>query len=177
MSAIRQFVQVGEKADSRENAVRLRRAAYAEKDGQSFMGSYRLVTNGIEIKPGPDSYHSPEPATIRVRSGKVESIAGQSGELAAYELEPQMITALFDAEQRSKRQLVKYDEIPKVLVDAVLAIEDRRFFQHGGGNFMRLAEAAWIDLTHQRHEQGGWTITTQLPARSFRPPEKTLNRK
>ena len=37
------------------------------------------------------------PLTIRVRGGKVEKIAGQSGELAAYELEPQMITALFDA--------------------------------------------------------------------------------
>ena len=49
-----------------------------------------------------------------------------------------MITSLFDAEQRSKRQLVKYDEIPKVMVDAVLAIEDRRFFQHGGVNFIRL---------------------------------------
>jgi len=175
--AIPETVQVGEKIDAREIAVRLRRAAYAEKDGQSFMGSYRLLNNGIEIKPGPDSYHSPEPATIRVRSGKVESIAGQSGELSAYELEPQMITALFDAEQRSKRQLVKYDEIPKVLVDAVLAIEDRRFFQHGGVNFIRLAEAAWIDLTHQRHEQGGSTITMQLSRAFFLTPEKTVKRK
>jgi penicillin-binding protein 1B len=170
-------VQVGEKIDAREIAVRLRRAGYAERDGQSFMGTYRLLSNGIEIKPGPDSYHSPEPATIRVRSGKVENIKGQSGELAAYELEPQMITALFDAEQRSKRQLVKYDEIPKVLVDAVLAIEDRRFFQHGGVNFMRLAEAAWIDLTHQRHEQGGSTITMQLSRAFFLTPEKTVKRK
>jgi penicillin-binding protein 1B len=175
--AIPETVQVGEKIDAHEIAVRLRRAGYAERDGQSFMGSYRLLTNGIEIKPGPDSYHSPEPATIRVRGGKVETIKGQSGELAAYELEPQMITALFDAEQRSKRQLVKYDEIPKVLVDAVLAIEDRRFFQHGGVNFMRLAEAAWIDLTHQRHEQGGSTITMQLSRAFFLTPEKTVKRK
>ena len=112
-----------------------------------------------------------------MRGGKVDAIAGQSGELAAYELEPQMITALFDAGQRSKRQLVKYDEIPKVLVDAVLAIEDRRFFQHGGVNFMRLAEAAWIDLTHQRHEQGGSTITMQLSRAFFLTPEKTVKRK
>ncbi|HMH01012.1 MAG TPA: PBP1A family penicillin-binding protein [Terriglobales bacterium] len=175
--AIPETVQVGEKIEAREIAARLRRAGYAERDGQSFMGSYRLLNNGIEIKPGPDSYHSPEPATIRVRGGKVEAIRGQSGELAAYELEPQMITALFDAEQRSKRQLVKYDEIPKVLVDAVLAIEDRRFFQHGGVNFMRLAEAAWIDLTHQRHEQGGSTITMQLSRAFFLTPEKTVKRK
>ncbi len=49
--AIPETVQVGEKIDAREIAVRLRRAAYAEKDGQSFMGSYRLLNNGIEIKP------------------------------------------------------------------------------------------------------------------------------
>ena len=59
-----------------------------------------------------------------------------------------MITSLFDAEQRSKRQLVTYDEIPKLMVDAVLAIEDRRFFQHGGVNFLRLAEATWVDVIH-----------------------------
>jgi len=39
---------------------------------------------------------------------------------------------LFDAEQRSKRTMVKYDNIPKVMVDAVTSIENRRFFQHGG---------------------------------------------
>src|SRR5438552_16561633 len=141
------------------------------------MGSYRLLQGGIEIKPGPDSYHSQESAIIRVRGGKVENITSQSGELSAYELEPQMITALFDAEQRSKRQLVKYDEIPKVLVDAVLAIEDRRFFQHGGVIFMRLAEAASIDLTHQRHEHGESTITMQLSRAFFLTPENTVKRK
>ncbi len=63
--------------------------------------------------------------------------------------EPQMVTALFDAGQRSKRQLVKYDQIPKVMVNAVLAIEDRRFFEHSGVNFVRMAEAAWIDVIRQ----------------------------
>src|SRR5882762_4951003 len=141
------------------------------------MGSYRVLEGGIEIKPGPDSYHSQESAVIRIRSGKVDSISSQSGELAAYELEPQMITSLFDAEQRSKRQLVTYDQIPRLMVDAVLAIEDRRFFQHGGVNFIRLAEATWVDVTHQRHEQGGSTITMQLSRAFFLTPEKTVKRK
>ena len=82
--------------------------------------------------------------------GQVDSIIAHSGGLDAYELEPQLITSLFDAEQRSKRKLVKYDDMPKVLVDAVIAIEDRRFFQHNGVNFMRMAEATWIDFTRQR---------------------------
>jgi penicillin-binding protein 1B len=175
--AIPQVVHVGEKIEAREIAAQLRRAGYSENENQSLMGSYRWKGNEVEIKPGPGSYHSPESATIRIRAGQVESISGQSGDLAAYELEPQMITSLFDAGQRSKRQLVKYGDIPKVLVDAVLAIEDRRFFQHSGVNFIRLGEAFWVDLTRQRHEQGGSTITMQLSRAFFLTPEKTIRRK
>ncbi|MGA8308973.1 MAG: transglycosylase domain-containing protein, partial [Terriglobales bacterium] len=176
--AIPHALQVGEKIDIKEIAAQLRRAGYSDQgDGRSPMGSFRLLEGGIEIKPGPDSYHSQESAIIRFRGGKVESITSKSGDLAAYELEPQMISSLFDAGQRSKRQLVTYDEIPKLLVDAVLAIEDRRFFQHGGVNFIRLAEATWVDVTHQRHEQGGSTITMQLSRAFFLTPQKTVKRK
>jgi penicillin-binding protein 1B len=175
--AIPHAVHVGEKIEPKQIAAELRHAGYTDKDGQSLMGSYRVLAGGIEINPGPDSYHSPEPATIRIRTGNVEAISGKTGDLEAYELEPQMITSLFDAEQRSKRQLVKYDDIPKILVNAVLAIEDRRFFQHGGVNFIRLAEATWVDLTHQRHEQGGSTITMQLSRAFFLTPQKTVKRK
>src|SRR6185437_11666140 len=64
-----------------------------------------------------------------------------------------------------------------IMVSAVLAIEDRRFFEHNGVNFARFAEAAWIDVTRQRHEQGGSTITMQLARGFFLTPEKTLKRK
>ena len=64
------------------------------------------------------------------------------------------MTALFDAEQRSKRQLVKYNDIPTVMVQAVLAIEDRRFFEHSGVNFLRMVEAVWIDVMRQTARAG-----------------------
>jgi len=96
--AIPRAVRVGEKIEPKQIASELRHAGYTDKDGQSLMGSYRLLSGGIEIDPGPDSYHSPEPATIRVRAGKVEAISSKTGDLEAYELEPQMITSLFDAE-------------------------------------------------------------------------------
>ena len=174
--AIPQTVRIGEPMSAKEIAAQLQRAGYQESSG-SPMGSYRLLNSGIEIRPGPQSYHSPEAATIRIADGRVDSITGKSGELEAYELEPQMIAALFDAEQRSKRQVVKYDQLPRVLVDAVLAIEDRRFFQHSGVNFLRMIEAGWVDLTHERHEQGGSTITMQLSRGFFLTPEKTVKRK
>jgi penicillin-binding protein 1B len=175
--AIPEAVRVGEKMSAHEIAAELRHAGYSEKEGQSSLGSYRLLNDGIEIKPGPDSYHSPEPARIRFKDDKVASITGNSGDLEAYELEPQLVTALFDAEQRSKRQVVTYDQIPKILVQAVTSIEDRRFFEHNGVNFVRLGEAAWIDFTHQRHEQGGSTITMQVSRAFFLSPEKKVKRK
>ena len=175
--AIPKTLRVGEKISAQEVAAELRRAGYSEKNDQSPMGSYRLFSGGIEISPGVQSYHSPEPATVHFSGGTITSIAGRNGELGAYELEPVMVTALFDAEERSKRQVVKYDQIPKVMLNAVLAIEDRRFFEHGGVNFVRMAEAAIIDLTHQRHEQGGSTITMQLARGFFLTPQKTIKRK
>ncbi len=173
--AIPPTVKVGEKVGVREIAGWLRHAGYSE-DASSQFGSYRQSSGGIEVRPGPQSYHSPEPATIHVQDGYVTSITGRSGELEAYELEPEMITALFD-EQRSKRQVLRYDQIPRMMVDAVLAIEDRRFFQHGGINFVRMGEAAWIDFMHIRQQQGGSTLTMQLSRGFFLTPEKTVKRK
>jgi penicillin-binding protein 1B len=168
-------VEVGQNITAHEIAAQLQRAGYAA-DNSTPLGSYRLLSGGIEIKPGPQSYHSPEPATIRIQDGVVTSISGKAGALEAYELEPQIFTA-FDVEQRAKRQVVKYEQIPKMMVDAVLAIEDRRFFQHSGVNFVRMAEAAWIDFWHERHEQGGSTLTMQLSRGFFLTPQKTIRRK
>ena len=86
-------VSVGEKVELQALAAALRHAGYSDKTGVSSMGGYHLAGNTLEIQPGPSSYHSPEPASIRVRDGRVESISGNGGaQLEAYELEPEMIT-------------------------------------------------------------------------------------
>jgi penicillin-binding protein 1B len=61
-------------------------------------------------------------------------------------------------------------------VDAILSIEDRRFFQHSGVNYYRLAEAALIDL-RGGHKQGGSTLTMQLARGFFLTPQQTIRRK
>ena len=175
--AIPRVIRPSDRTDAKEIAAQLRHAGYSDQPGQSPLGSYRLLNDGIEITPGPGSYHSAEPAQITIQGGAINHIVSRGNDLSAYELEPQIITSLFDSEQRSKRQVVKYEEIPKVMVDAVLAIEDRRFFEHSGVNFVRMAEATWIDVTHGRHQQGGSTLTMQLSRGFFLTPEKTVKRK
>jgi penicillin-binding protein 1B len=175
-------LEVGDKISPSEIASQLRRAGYAE-DGhsESKLGSYRLLDRGVEIKPGPESYHTPDGAVVHISSGKVDRIVGlgstEGKTLDAYELEPQLVTALFDNQQRSKRQLVSYDQLPKVLVDAVLAIEDRRFFQHSGVNYFRSLEVLFIDLREGRRNQGASTLTMQIARGFFLTPEKTIKRK
>ncbi len=182
--ALPQTVSTGENIDAKAIAAELRRGGYSDKDGESRLGTFRLTSTGIVISPGPESYHSPEPAQITIQDGQVESIESRGNELSAYELEPELVTAMFDAEQRSKRELVKYNDIPPLMVQAVLAIEDRSYFEHSGVNFVRFIGAVGADvtrrmgLTHQKFDQGGSTLTMQL-ARGFflNPEDKTVKRK
>jgi penicillin-binding protein 1B len=176
--ALPRTVVVGQKIQPEEIALDLRHCGYSEVGAKndSRVGTFSIRRDGITISPGPDSFHAEDNAQIKIRNGKVVSITAAGNEGDSYELEPQLITALFGAE-RSKRTIVKYQEIPKILVDAVLAIEDRRFFQHSGVNYVRLLEAAWIDLRQGRHEQGGSTLTMQISRGFFLTPQKTIKRK
>jgi penicillin-binding protein 1B len=175
-------VRVGQKADPKEIGGYLRHAGYSEasETNKSKFGIYRQFPGGIEIRPGQESYYNSEGAVIRVRDGRVDRIsssADSTDSLSAYELEPQLVTGLFDSQQRAKRRLVRYDDIPKVMVDAVTAIEDRRFFHHGGVNYWRLMKAALIDLKEGGNRQGGSTITMQVARGFFLSPEKRIKRK
>lgn len=175
-------LRVGQKIQVHDVAAYLRRAGYVpdSEHSETQTGTYSILAGGIEVRPGPASYFGPHSARIDVEGGKITRINVSESSIRqapAYELEPLMVTSFFDTEQRTKRRLVGYDDIPKVLVDAVLAIEDRRFFDHGGVNYFRFAEAAWVNLREGKPSQGGSTLTMQLSRGFFLTPEKTVKRK
>jgi len=173
-------VRPGQKLSVRLIANELRQAGYSP-DGASEMSPLGTYTEGaqtITVRPGPQSYHSQDGAVIRIGSGVVESINDDHGQpLSSYELEPLLITGLSDDANRTKRRLVTYDEIPANLVQAVLAIEDRRFFEHSGVNYWRLMAAGFRDVTSGQKQQGGSTLTMQLARGFFLSPEKRIKRK
>jgi penicillin-binding protein 1A len=72
---------------------------------------------------------------------------------------------------------VPYKEIPKSLIDAVVATEDRNFFHHFGIDPWGLLRAIWVDLRTRRMAQGGSTITQQLAKNIFLTPDRKLKRK
>src|SRR5450830_222334 len=76
-----------------------------------------------------------------------------------------------------KRSLVKLDDIPANVKNAVLAIEDYRFYQHGGIDYIGIARALATDLVRGHASQGASTITMQVARNLFLTREKTFSRK
>lgn len=75
-----------------------------------------------------------------------------------------------------RRQHLGIDEIPTVMQNAVLAIEDSRFYQHGGVDFVGVLRAGLANLAESR-SQGASTITMQVARNFYLSSEKTLTRK
>ena len=173
-------VRPGQKLTVRLISNELRNAGYTT-DGTahaSQLGTYSEAAQSITVHPGAESYHAQDGATIHVNAGVVDSISDDHGQaLSSYELEPLLITGLSDDANRTKRRLVTYEEIPPNLVQAVLAIEDRRFFEHSGVNYWRLLDAVFHDVTTGQKQQGGSTLTMQLARGFFLTPEKRIKRK
>ncbi len=170
-------VRAGQRLTASSIARDLRQAGY---NSNPQLGTFELSgDDSITIKPGPQSFHSTDGATITSSNGQVQSITADNGApLRAYELEPQLITALSEDKNRVKRRLVKYTDIPPRLVQAVTAIEDRRFFDHGGVDYHRMAGAIVHDLEgNHRVVEGGSTITMQLARGFFLTPERHIKRK
>jgi penicillin-binding protein 1B len=168
-------VRAGQKLSAAAIAADLRQAGY---NSNSQLGTFQLNADNIFIKPGPESYHNTDGATINTSNGVVQSITAENGvTLSAYELEPQLITALSEDKNRTKRRLVSYSEIPPRMVQAVTAIEDRDFFNHGGINYLRIAKCAFSDLVTHHRTCGGSTLTQQLAKNLFLSPEKRIKRK
>jgi penicillin-binding protein 1B len=155
-------IAIGDSSSSAEIAAVLRRSGYSEND-KSAMGYYLLRPDGIEVHPGPESYFRREAGVIKFTGGKVSKIIAlkDNVDVAQYQLEPELITNLFD-KQRQKRRVVRYDDIPDPMRNALLAAEDRRFFSHSGFDPIGILRAAWVDIRDRRHGQGASTLSMQL---------------
>src|SRR6266487_3626643 len=124
---------------------------------------------------------------------------GLTGVIAAYELNysraanevaalatyrPSVVTRVYADDGETvigefaleKRIPLKYEEIPPVLKNAILAVEDVRFYDHIGIDPIRIMGAAWKNLTTDKVE-GGSTLTQQLSKNLFLSKEQTLKRK
>ncbi len=172
------MVAVGDPGTPTLFAARLRESGYAEDAHANPMGWYHLRPDAIEVFPGDHSYSNAEPGVIRCSNGKITQIIALSDNSARteYTLEPAILSTLFD-KSREKRRLVKFDDIPPILVQAVISIEDKRFFQHSGFDPIRITKAIFVDLRSGKKSQGASTLTQQLAKNLWLDPGKTFQRK
>jgi len=102
---------------------------------------------------------------------------GQTGrELGAVFLEPELVGAYYGP-HHEQRELVRVDEVPPDLVEAVLAVEDQRFLSHRGVDLQRIFGALVANLRAGSITQGGSTLTQQLVKNFFLTPERSYERK
>jgi len=171
-------VGIGDEATLPEIASKLNESGYAEDAKANPVGWYHLRPDAIEIFPGGQSKTDAEPGVLRVQGGKITSIIALSdnSQRTEYSLEPALLSTMFD-KNREKRRIVKYEDIPPVLVNAVVSVEDKRFFQHSGFDPIRLVKAVFVDLRDGRRSQGASTLTQQLAKMLWLDPRKTFARK
>jgi len=155
------------------------RAGYFDRPVDGARGEFQVSRSSLSIHPSSASYFGgTNPLRVDFEGGRIARIASlaNGAELSSAEIEPELITNLFDT-AREKRRVVRMDQLPKVLVDAVLAAEDKRFFEHPGFDPVRIVGAAWADLRHRNVGQGASTLTMQLARSFFFSTERTWKRK
>jgi penicillin-binding protein 1A len=97
---------------------------------------------------------------------------------------PGSITELYDSQGRiigsfalQRRVVAAYDDYPQVLRDALISIEDKDFYRHGGINVWRIVGAAYRDIQSGGRVQGASTLTMQLARNLFLSPDRSFQRK
>ena len=77
----------------------------------------------------------------------------------------------------SKENYVKFDSMSKNYINAVIAIEDHRYYDHGAVDFIALARALFTNIRDKEFDEGGSTITQQVSKNIFFNQERSISRK
>jgi penicillin-binding protein 1B len=160
----------------------LRRLGYRETQGPpATPGQYRRQTDLWEVhlraRDDPGASRPALPVRLLVESGRIRQVITVAGEpLQEAELEPETLTGLGGAANQL-RHPVQLAAVPKHLIQAVLAAEDRRFFEHTGVDARSVARAVWVNLRRGEVAQGGSTLTQQLVKNLVLTPKRTWGRK
>ncbi|HZS45339.1 MAG TPA: PBP1A family penicillin-binding protein [Blastocatellia bacterium] len=147
------------------------------KGGDTNRGRYLVKGNDVEVIPGSDNSDFPHiKVTFNGRSIDRVYDVNEKKTIAAAYVEPEMLTSV-TGDKKEKRKVIEYNDLPKNLVNAILAAEDRDFFKHPGVNYKGLIRALLRDTQEGELRQGGSTITQQLAKNMFLTRERTFKRK
>ncbi len=160
----------------------LRALGYRENPEPREPATYRYLPDGVEFSTRDFVFwDGPQPGQ-RLRASFAEGQLAQLQERGAVEkdlpllrIEPPLIGGIYPGHNED-RALLRLDQVPRLLIDTLIAVEDRKFETHWGIDPRGIARALYRTLSGQRVE-GGSTLTQQLVKNFFLSSERTLTRK
>jgi len=163
----------GQKLKPESVVARLQRAGYEPSGAKSAEnGFYQLATNKITLEPSVG-----EPVRLEFdKTTLTRIVKSKGGEVNDAWLPPELVTNLFN-QSREKRRIVEYSELPPILVNALIAQEDRRFYNHFGIDPIRLVGAVVASVRDSHRISGTSTLTQQLARNLFLTRDRSTKRK
>ena len=153
---------------------------YRESFGTVKRGSFRqrgdsfeIWSRGFDFWDGREQAHS---ISLTIRQNTVRDVVVDGRRNDVVRLEPVAIGGIYPAHNED-RVLVSFDQVPPKLVHALLAVEDRDFYDHWGVSLRGIARALWANVKKGAVTQGGSTLTQQLVKNFYLTSERTLTRK
>ena len=156
----------GTAMDARTLKLELEAAGYREGDGQragtwsEAEGRWTIASRGFTDAGGAVPASRVEVALARGVVSKLRDLDA-GGAVEAVRLDPARIATLY-GRQQEERRLVRVQDVPQLLTDALQAVEDRDFAHHHGIDVLGIARAAWVNLKAGEARQGASTLTQQL---------------
>ncbi|BDX18803.1 penicillin-binding protein 1B [Halopseudomonas aestusnigri] len=157
----------------------LRALGYRQTNAANGPGQMAVGSNRIDVYTrGFQFFEGTEPAqkvSVHFNGSTISSIGGNR-DLVMARLEPMMIGGIYPAHNED-RILIRLDQAPPYLVDSLVAVEDRDFFNHFGVSPKGIARAMFVNLTSGSLQQGGSTLTQQLVKNFFLSADRNIVRK
>lgn len=138
-------------------------------------GSFRVKTREFQFS---DKTEPARDVQLQFEQGQLVSLTdvNEGRELAILRMEPVQIGSFYPA-LREDRILIKLDQAPEKLLQALFTVEDRHFYQHSGISWRGVLRAVWVNARAGSIVQGGSTLTQQLVKNFFLSSERTWWRK
>ena len=155
---------------------------YRAADDPRLPGTYARNGASFEVITRSFAFWDGAEASRHIRVGfegdSLETLDAldSQGDPGLWRMEPAEIAGIYPS-HKEDRILVKREEIPSVLVDALIAVEDRSFYEHWGVDVKGIMRALIANLKAGRTVQGGSTLTQQLVKNFFLTNVRTVKRK
>ncbi|HEY9161243.1 MAG TPA: PBP1A family penicillin-binding protein [Desulfomonilia bacterium] len=161
---------------------RLKRLRYHQTKRLSSPGDFRKTDQAYFIYLNefdyPEEKTKPRKIKLSLEGRTIKQITDpdSGSELKEAALEPEDFAAIYD-QSFEDRTLVTLQDCPKVLTDAIIATEDKHFYENWGIDPLRIFKAGIVNIREGRISQGGSTITQQLVKNIFLTSDRTFSRK